>query len=114
MDNQANASHTPGPWSTGHTPGPWQLQQSGHDFWIDTEPFGAGAGRMDIARVAWGHQEMFRERRANARLIAAAPDLLKACEDALSACVDPYGPVDRIEAADVLRAAIANAKEPRS
>jgi hypothetical protein len=70
------------------TPGPWEVRQ---DFYIATcEP------------GSWSHAEVksspgvppdrIDEHKANARLIAAAPDLLAACRSALayiSICVEP-------------------------
>ena len=57
--------------STGHTPGPWNLVMGCHDFTIHAGTTIA-EGNMDA--VEW---------KANARLIAAAPELLEACEKAL-------------------------------
>jgi hypothetical protein len=73
---------------SGHTPGPWHL---------DTMTSPGGKGKPDdvvltvlssadegIAEVFWhwNHVRHQEEDRANARLIAAAPDLLNACLDA--------------------------------
>ena len=54
---------------TQHTPGPWEAQDTaGHDIHGQTAIYDAGG--KDVAIVYDGD--------ANARLIAAAPDLLKA------------------------------------
>ena len=63
-----------------HTPGPWRI-----DEWGDIV-----AGLRDIAETAhiWndgGDDTLPEMRRANARLIAAAPDLLAACKALLDA-----------------------------
>ena len=70
--------------STKHTPGPWTMHPR----------FDDGAEVRAIAPVAWcsvattvgssGNQSIdAAEARANARLIAAAPDLLRALEEAI-------------------------------
>lgn len=59
-----------------HTPGPWHVGQSskrGHEVWART----SDTGSMMVAGC--GHAEFDQ---ANARLIAAAPELLEALEDA--------------------------------
>lgn len=74
--------------TTKHTPGPWQAQ----DYWIigcveDSWDIMAGANTACPWRVA----KVFRSE-ADARLIAAAPDMLDALrgavEDNLSVCYD--------------------------
>lgn len=105
-----------------HTPGPWKL--SGHEYpsaargitvycaqgvnigTVCTTPYsGKGARAADYARVA----------AANARLIAAAPDLLKASIKALEVLrwAEAAGlPV--FEQIEELERAIAKAQTPRS
>ncbi len=51
-----------------HTPGPWHV---GRDGWI-------------LSKNPVAIAEVYVNEKANARLIAAAPDLLKACKDVLS------------------------------
>lgn len=81
-----------------HIPGPWFFSQES----IDSEWFIVTIqGGLIVANVNAHHRQI-----ANARLIAAAPDLLNACrkaEEWLSgwASADPY--------IDVIRAAIAKA-----
>ncbi len=60
---------------TQHTPGPWTYRQA----YDNGEPtaFEVDAGRGNVATVATGAGDVDREE-ANARLIAAAPDLLAA------------------------------------
>lgn len=65
-----------------HTPGPWALDDNGHDIRTheDYWPIGCADGNL-IAYVAHTDDVMGE---ANARLIAAAPDLLAACEALLN------------------------------
>ena len=64
-----------------HTPGPWKIRKSvlaRNDFAIAAEHF-------IIAETFWHvGPAMFKDAEANARLIAAAPDLLAACETAVT------------------------------
>jgi len=68
-----------------HSPGPWQMDEvrtdSGRAFRVGTgEMLRAGKGCCIIYDDHPGAQE--NERKANARLIAAAPALLHACREA--------------------------------
>lgn len=69
-----------------HTPGPWRLaeprNQEGTDFWtpIQTERFAFDFITPRICPLA--------EHRANAKLIAASPDLLRECINALRIAED--------------------------
>jgi hypothetical protein len=70
----------------GHTPGPWSVGPTHHEsegkswlFYSDQTHILAPNGLTDVAIVEAGEEEG----QANARLIAAAPDLLAACECAL-------------------------------
>lgn len=74
-----NAQHTPGPWQAKH--------RAGKDGMFRTEIFSSEFG--GIATCNWtpkncGNGVTGTYREANARLIAAAPDLLEACIAALS------------------------------
>ena len=92
----------------GHTPGPWYIEPTGErtcngpTVSIDQSPL------KIVARPDWhlDHEEYM----ANARLIAAAPDLLEALENLLEECLG----VDFQDngAKDAARAAIAKATEP--
>lgn len=63
-----------------HTPGPWVVDESRHDGAINRlEPF-RHIGMVSAYREKPGDRE---ENEANARLIAASPQLLMALEDAL-------------------------------
>lgn len=78
-----------------HTPGPWALEFGAHDAAIHA---GGTIAMIDDTMTGW---------QANARLIAAAPDLLAAAEKALQAI---EGDWERTREADELRNAIAKAK----
>ena len=67
-----------------HTPGPWHVQGDHGKLWIET------SGNDDTIaevhrRAAKGSVYSCKEASANAKLIAAAPDLLEALEDSLTA-----------------------------
>jgi len=82
--------------TTKYTPGPWILEQ---DDWHIYAPCG---GHTGLVAGCGGHscnrRDLQDEQRANARLIAAAPDLLEAAEEtrlALSehaCCLDDIHP----------------------
>ena len=82
-----------------HTPGPWCVQKNG----ITVMPAKKPRFPLTIcqAREVYGDRA---QREANAHLIAAAPNLLEACEQALQL----HEPDEGIS--DVLLAAIAKAK----
>ena len=79
-----------------HTPGPWSYQEWGRLI-LDS---GQGSSQLQVATVALNTRRD--EGTANARLIAAAPELLEALEDIVS---NGYG----MYAAKLARAAIAKA-----
>lgn len=93
-----------------HTPGPWKPMHSGMMVYTEGDPYGAGP--MHVADVrGWGHltglgggckfgqNKAIAVQEANARLIAAAPDLLEAARLVLCGA----GP-------ETLRAAVAKAE----
>lgn len=87
-----------------HTPGPWFWEGGGISGYTGTL-FGAGDKKV-FDSGAFDNMWFSRygpEDNANARLIAAAPDLLEAVEDAL-----PHVHNDRVT--DMMRAAIAKAR----
>ena len=88
--------------TTTHTPGPWGCSDTSyhaHDYRL-TRPDGSP---LPLNVIANDHSEQ----RANARLIAAAPDLLARLEEALDALEDCGGYANT---ARLCRAAIAKAK----
>ena len=65
-----------------HTPGPWSADRHGNVWEGATAPGPTPSARRDALRIAIVEQSVDRlaEDIANARLIAAAPDLLAALE----------------------------------
>ena len=88
-----------------HTPGPWQSMHAGNanDEHARTIRSYGGAWIADVLR-----QGTEADRAANARLIAAAPDLLAALQHVFDAAEDG-GDMNDIDW-DMLRAAIARAE----
>ena len=65
--------HTPGPWYI-HTPGPWYIhRQALADIYADS-----------LIASVYGSLDSLEQGEANARLIAAAPELLEACKAAIA------------------------------
>ena len=94
--------------TAGHTPGPW-----GPIGIYDPCNIFGGDGRRLVAATG-GYQDSavdtLAENKANARLIAAAPDLLAACADARDALLNETGnPLALMAALVTLDAAIAKA-----
>lgn len=91
-----------------HTPGPWEIvpfaktnvRQVGGDRGVASCGGYATTMRGDVAA----------ENEANARLIAAAPDLLAACKLALFQTDEPYAPHNVDNARKLLEAAVAKAE----
>lgn len=84
----------------GHTPGPWK-------YWAKSQTLVTGGCSDD-----WEHKN-FRgwaaQNRANARLMAASPELLSALEKAVKGCIDGgFDETDNV--VKIARAAIAKAK----
>lgn len=62
-----------------HTPGPWRLEEFFKDIAIQAGPTKLG-DLLEVAQLPLQHSNFSPEQvGANARLIAAAPDLLEAC-----------------------------------
>lgn len=97
---------------TEFTPGPWQLKQHDHNHWAIQD-----SGVKVIANLISNapYQPNTIELPANARLIAAAPDLLAALEDALRPFSEPTrnpggNPIGEPDWCKTARAAIAKAR----
>ena len=98
---------------TQHTPGPWKVEYASANASHEIR----GPSREGIAYTGAWRTEHREEQLANARLIAAAPDLLHACHKALSTLPDLYDPLRMSEEdhqraadlADALNAAIYKA-----
>ena len=80
-----------------HTPGPWTFDNELEFICTDTPPY----GEWDVAKV----NIVRAEAKANARLIAAAPDLLETVKRLREMCAD-FGAKT---ACDIAEAAIAKA-----
>jgi len=98
-----------------HTPGPWKIgseQTDGLGRYAQvqsSEEFGDIVARVCVAHNA--NHTLNRSGRANARLIAAAPELLEALELILPYLTDGEDAGDEATAlAPIVRAAIAKAK----
>lgn len=74
-----------------HTPGPWEVSESAFYVWDEKRRLVA-----EVSGASGG------ERAANARLIAAAPELLEAADYHVNACT--------AESREALRTAIAKAR----
>ena len=98
------ANHTPGPWTVERDPCHFHTASSVRGGASDGAKF---PGRQLMAEVG-GFADV-QEQEANAALIAAAPDLLDACEQVLIASED-NGDMDDIDW-NQLRAAIAKARQ---
>ncbi len=101
--------------TTKHTPGPWYVFHSAHLAWRDDN--GPGAFSIGDAQTAYSANilcsryqwpERAEEMKANASLIAAAPDLLEALQTLLGD-TDDSDYMTRAEKEEKARAAIARA-----
>lgn len=89
------AKHTPGPW--GRSPANW---------WTICRPHESQNERCPIADVhsgVYGHTISTAEAEANAKLIAAAPELLEALRDTLEVALN-YGIRPNTESSALIRA----------
>ena len=83
-----------------HTPGPWYATTMGEAGWVDVFAHG-----VDIPIASTRHQDQ----EANARLIAAAPDLLAALQE-IAECAPYWSEYDvPLGLPDRIRAAVARA-----
>ena len=97
-----------------HTPGPWEIKAN----LLDIETRYGDWHYIDIKGVALVRDPHTPEGKANATLIAAAPDLLAACDDAVAAlmllppdCLDDVaGQPSRDELINNIFSAIARAR----
>ena len=94
-----------------HTPGPWRVWDRGPDEIIivtdENEPWYI-AELCDLDSSGGVILDGYNETLTNAHLIAAAPDLLEACEKMRSS-IHGFGSLDHEK--DILDAAIVKAKE---
>lgn len=95
--------------TTKHTPGPWAVAKAKHGVDMSHHIVALVApDREDRALVVHAHQGDDTQADANARLIAAAPELLEALEGLLAVSVDT-SPAELL-AMIAAREAIAKAK----
>jgi hypothetical protein len=74
-----------------HTPCPWTVQETTVS---SNQCYCVNSGKFCVARVGYGFEEGEEPQdRPNARLIAAAPELLEALQDAIAAVRVFHGPV---------------------
>src|ERR1700755_2755817 len=111
-DAISECSHTPGPWT-------YRNEADREEVWIGVA--GQSIGMMVIATVQYGFTPPANlQQQANARLIAAAPDLLEAAKEWLrlheqgmksrEAAVEMWGSGKVPRAMESLRAAITKAE----
>jgi hypothetical protein len=98
--------------STQHTPDDWEVRKIGNSLFIETN---APKFICDMQLEACLDEAEKDEIHANARLIAAAPELLEGCRAALrlpslmTRITSKKGQMDLMECQDIIRGAIAKA-----
>ena len=101
-----------------YTPGPWSVADLPHAVVVQTEsPSKSKYGASRYAAIGGfdrGNPEQLAEALANARLIAASPELLDALDALLSACELPGDHCEIEQALPKARAAIAKATGEQS
>ena len=126
-----NTKHTAGPWRFFKDTrfGPWNTVENKqgnphyYQWWIESDtrklmallevPYLAKGVGHSVATKA-EHRKTLKEVEANAHLIVAAPDLLKACKRLLRLHRDTAKPsLEGLEATNEADAAIAKAKGPK-
>ena len=101
-------THTPGPWTVEHC-----RNEDGSPFLSISGqgPLGAWLADIQPGSVNGLPLDVGPRHDANARLIAASPDLLSACESALALLTDPNAePGDADQVTAILQTALAKAK----
>jgi len=90
-----------------HTGGRWRYHEGRNgEFLVSCE----SGGFAPIARVKGDKRTTLKDARANARLMAAAPDLLAALYAMMDNCYDPDRNDEIVQAFDAARDAIAKAE----
>ncbi len=96
-----------------HTPGPWVIADEGTTGWDICTVYATEVGYVEIKATKVGDEEDYKaENYSNARLIAAAPDLLEALQRML--VINSLGAYAQSEAISAARAAIAKATKGES
>ena len=117
---------------SGHTEGPWKVERHAHvdgELWLTViggswDITSNGASRPGVIADAKYSAMSDEENEANARLIAAAPDLLEALKGLRDELIDTFAPLnaiapdgDKLEDLPSIKAAdaaIAKAQPPES
>lgn len=73
-----------------HTPGPWNIIERVNHLAVVNEPDNIRKRRLTISKIPLGPPEYRNERKADANLIAAAPDLLAELENIANARPDKW------------------------
>jgi hypothetical protein len=90
--------------NTNHTPGPWEWDaEPGHGVWVNAEDIG-------ICRLDFDSALTDAQYKANARLIAAAPDLLAALDELLR-FAEPLGTITAMDGQEIALPCIVRARE---
>ncbi len=96
-----------------HTPGPWKVfSDRGRIEWICAGRHKASSAA--ICLMAPCAHDVLEEQNANARLIAAAPELLAECKAAVADAATAVNPSARLPNFDAMKAAIAKAEPKES
>jgi len=110
--NMSNTQHTPGPWKWYKLDPKQSIRDDSQDDhqWnaLEAEPLRDGRGPILTYSMMDG-EALISCRQANARLIAAAPELLEACQELVKADDVGMGKNARKLRLDLARAAIAKA-----
>lgn len=93
-----------------HTPAPWIISENNNKEKVVLQELRTTPSGRDVQEKVCTieNQLDWKERNANAKLIAAAPELLEACELVAKTIANPNGSDSDFE--DVLFSAIAKAK----
>jgi hypothetical protein len=95
---------------TKHTKGPWLIAPSDGRFFVYAlNDEGTNAFHASVSPGHIPHYDDEETQKANARLIAAAPDLLEASQDLLATIIQNHPIYDAYHKVQVLRAAINKA-----
>ncbi len=94
-----------------HTPAPWLFTKPGH---IDGILIDSNTAGICILHNRGNALKPVAQMEADARLIAAAPKLLRAASFALQASIEGWPPGTSADARDLLKDAIDATKDPAS
>lgn len=90
-----------------YTPGPWRYHEGNHgEYLVSCESYGFAP----LARVKGDKRSTLKDAKANACLMAAAPEMLIALYLMMNHCYDPDRDDEIVKAFDLARDAIAKAE----